>query len=74
MRPLLNPKYLLVLALGLLLCSCATLPPYERIYQNDPEMQMNVSSTQQFEQYMQSIREGAFTAEGLKGSGGCGCN
>lgn len=54
--------------------SCTSLKSYERIYVNDPDMQMGTSSAAAFEKYTQTIREGGITADGQKGSGGCGCN
>ena len=58
----------------LIISSCTTLKPYERIYVNDPDMQMGGTSAAAFEKYTQTIREGSVTADGQKGSGGCGCN
>lgn len=60
--------------ISIVLSSCTTLKPYERIYVNDPDMQMGTSSAASFEKYTQTIREGSVTADGKKGSGGCGCN
>jgi len=60
--------------LCILLSSCTTLKPYERVYVNDPDMQMGTTSAAAFEKYTQTIREGGITADGQKGSGGCGCN
>ncbi len=60
--------------LALALSSCATLKPYERVYVNDAEMQMNATTDQKFGLYVFSIREGSLTAIGQKGGGGCGCN
>ncbi len=58
-----------------LLSSCGEpLKPYERIYVDDPEMQMTTTSCKNFEHYVQSIREGAVSVGGTKGNGGCGCN
>lgn len=54
--------------------SCAPLKPYERVYVDDPEMQMTTTSCKNFEHYVQSIREGATSVGGTKGNGGCGCN
>ncbi len=67
---------LLLIVLGLIITSsCKTaLKPYERIYVNDPEMQMGTTICNNFEHYVQSIREGATSIGGTKGSGGCGCN
>ncbi|MEM8906404.1 MAG: DUF4266 domain-containing protein [Bacteroidota bacterium] len=62
------------IALLFLFAACQPVKPYERIYLNDPEMQMGISSAKGFEQYVQSIREGAIPAGSAKGSGGCGCN
>jgi hypothetical protein len=64
---------LLILA-AFALQACVTLKPYERVYVNDPEMQMSADPGQRFQQYVQSIREGSIPAGTLKGSGGCGCN
>ncbi len=60
--------------LMILLDSCQTLKPYERVYVNDPEMQLSKSPCKNFEGYAESIREGATPAAGSKSSGGCGCN
>jgi len=68
-------KFTLFLSfLCFILNSCVSLKPYERIYVNDPDMQMGTSSAAAFEKYTQTIREGSVTADGQKGSGGCGCN
>lgn len=68
-----KPLYLLT-AIIVLSTSCAPLKPYERIYVDDAEMQLTVTSCKSFEHYVQSIREGAMSNGGAKGSGGCGCN
>jgi hypothetical protein len=57
-----------------LFIACAPLKPYERVYVDDPEMQMSASACKNFEHYVQSIREGAVSVGGTKGNGGCGCN
>ena len=54
--------------------SCAPLKPYERVYVDDPEMQISTTSCKNQEHYVQSIREGATSVGGTKGNGGCGCN
>ena len=66
--------FIILLGLVLTLGSCTTLKPYQRVYVNDAEMQMNASSDVKFGLYVFSIREGALTALGQKGGGGCGCN
>jgi hypothetical protein len=50
------------------------LKPYERIYANDPEMQMGTDAGKNFQYYVFSIREGATPAGTIISSGGCGCN
>lgn len=66
---------LIIILLNIMLWSCSTaLKPYERQYVNDPEMSMFGASENKFQMYVSAIREGAITAEGKKGSGGCGCN
>lgn len=62
----------LVLALGSF--SCQSVKPYQRVYLNDPEMQMGSNAGKKFEDYVETIREGATPAAGTKSSGGCGCN
>lgn len=56
------------------LSSCSSVAPYERVYVNDPEMQMTIDSGKKFTTYVYSIREGATPAGTNKSSGGCGCN
>jgi hypothetical protein len=58
----------------LLLGSCRSVKPYEMVYVNDPEMEMGHSQGKNFENYIESIREGASPAGNTKSSGGCGCN
>lgn len=53
---------------------CKAVKPYQRVYLNDPEMQMGSNSGKKFEEYVESIREGDTPAAGTKSSGGCGCN
>lgn len=53
---------------------CVSFKPYERQFINDPEMQMGSDPCKGFQQYVQSIREGATPAGTAKASGGCGCN
>jgi hypothetical protein len=66
-------KIALAAVLGTMI-SCVALKPYERVFVDDPEMQMAPDATKSFENYVHSIREGATPAGGTKGSGGCGCN
>lgn len=64
-----------LLAVSASMTSCKVeLKPYERVYINDQEMQMITRSEIGFQQYVQSIREGAIIPLSKKGNGGCGCN
>lgn len=69
-----NRKLLSICALFLLMQSCVSLKPYERIYVNDPEMQFGADATDNFRNYVFKIREGSTPAGSGKASGGCGCN
>ena len=64
---------MLITAIPCLSCT-ASLKPYEQVYINDPEMQMETDASQNFQNYVQSIREGATPVSSPKSSGGCGCN
>jgi hypothetical protein len=68
--------YILIFGLAIMLgsFSCKTVKSYQRVYLNDPEMQMGSNSGKKFEEYVESIREGDTPAAGTKSSGGCGCN
>ena len=68
-------KYLLFLCLvSILLCSCETVRPYQRVYLNDPDMQLSTPAAAGYEVSFESYREGAAGANGGKSGGGCGCN
>jgi Domain of unknown function (DUF4266) len=67
-------KIFIVYVIVLLITSCSSVKPYERVYVNDPEMQMTSDSGKKFTTYVYSIREGATPAGTNKSSGGCGCN
>jgi hypothetical protein len=70
-------KYLrsfVVVVFAFALASCKSLRPYERIYVNDPEMELAKSPCKNMEGYVQATREGAIPTSGSKSSGGCGCN
>jgi len=71
-----NKIYFWISGLMLTFCGfgCQSVKPYQRIYLNDPEMQMGSNSGKKFEDYVETIREGATPAAGTKSSGGCGCN
>lgn len=69
-------RNILILGLGMLVFagSCKPLKAYEKVFVNDPDMQMGATADAKFKSYVHSIREGAVEAAAKKGSGGCGCN
>lgn len=67
-------KVFLLLLIGFLLSSCATVKEYEKVYINDPDMTLNDKSLTKFETNYQVYREASSGANGGKTGGGCGCN
>lgn len=67
-------KVFLLLFVGSLLSSCATVKEYEKVYINDPDMSLSEKSITKFETNFQVYREAASGANGGKTGGGCGCN
>lgn len=66
--------YLFLLFMGCMICSCVPIKPWERVYLNDPRMQLSHKTGNDFSNYVHSIREGSTPAGSTKSSGGCGCN
>ena len=54
--------------------SCASVSPAEQIYINEPEMQLGLDASGDFQNYVYKIRTGATRPAVGKASGGCGCN
>jgi hypothetical protein len=66
-------KLLILLNIVVFTPACVVLKPYERIYVNDPEMQMGTDAGKSFTNYVHSVR-GGYTPSGTnQTSGGCGC-
>ncbi len=63
-----------IIILLLFLSACKTVAPYERMYLNDEEMQLEGNSIDNYESYVHTIREGTTPSNTTKSSGGCGCN
>jgi hypothetical protein len=63
-----------LLGILLIIVSCNTVKPYERINIYDSEMQLSAKKTEKHETNFQIYREGASGANGGKSGGGCGCN
>lgn len=64
----------LIVSLLLLLASCTVVKEYEKVYVNDPDMELSNQKIDRFETTFQSYREAASGANGGKTGGGCGCN
>ena len=58
----------------LLLTSCVSVKPYQKMYLNDGEMVASPKKIEKTEISFESYREGAAGANGGKSGGGCGCN
>lgn len=67
-------KILVLFIVGFSLTSCVAVKPYEMVYLNDPDMNLNDRKELKFEKTFQAYREGAAGANGGKAGGGCGCN
>ncbi len=67
-------KAALIVFLLLSTSSCLTLREYDKVYLNDPDMQLGARSSERFETNFQIYREAAAGANGGKTGGGCGCN
>ena len=67
-------KLFLSIAVLIIMGSCTTLKPYQRVYVDDTAMQIGIHSGEAFEHYVESIREGGAHAGSGKSGGGCGCN
>lgn len=65
---------LLLLSAILLMCSCATVRPYQRVYLNDEQMKAGKTAIEKFDDNVHTYREGASGGGTGKASGGCGCN
>jgi uncharacterized protein DUF4266 len=65
---------LMFLISSLVLSSCATVKPYQKMYLNQEDMELTNSKLEVFEINFQTYREGAAGAVGGKVGGGCGCN
>ncbi len=64
----------LMVCLGILaFSSCVPVKEYQKMYLNDPDMQLVAQPLEPFEINFQSYREGAAGANGGKVGGGCGC-
>ncbi len=60
--------------LSFLLTGCSSVKPYQKVYLNDPCMDLANQKLDYFDVNFQVYREGASGANGGKVGGGCGCN
>ncbi len=67
-------KSIILLFLAFALYSCTTVKEYQKVYLNDPDMELSEEGEKKFETAFQVYREGASGANGGKAGGGCGCN
>jgi len=65
---------LLIIPFGVMLSSCVTVKPYQKMYLNDAEMELALRKAEKYEQNFLLYREGSSGANGGKSGGGCGCN
>ena len=56
------------------LTGCKVVKEYDRVYLNDPDMELTANKVERFETNFQVYREAAAGANGGKTGGGCGCN
>jgi hypothetical protein len=73
-KKILIMKYFVGFVLFVVMASCITVKEYQKVYINDPAMELSASPDQRFETNFQVYREGAAGANGGKTGGGCGCN
>jgi hypothetical protein len=59
---------------AVLIISCKTVKPYQRVYLNDNAMQIKKNNVDKLSSEMHSYKEGASGGGRGKSSGGCGCN
>ncbi len=73
-----NTKNSFVIAIAILISlfflSCASVKGYQKVYLNDPEMDLSDKKIEIFESNFQSYREGAVGGNNGNSGSGCGCN
>ena len=65
---------ILAVCFSMMLMGCTSVKPYQKMYLNDPCMDLANQKLDYFEVNFQTYREGASGANGGKVGGGCGCN
>ncbi len=64
----------IVLLLVTVCSGCVNVKEYQKMYLNDPDMQLSDKGVESFELNFQTYREGVAGGNGGKTGGGCGCN
>ena len=59
---------------SILLSSCVSVKPFQKVYINDSEMELSARKVEKTESNFQLYREASSGANGGKTGGGCGCN
>ena len=62
------------IAFFIVLEGCVSVKEYQKMYLNDPDMELGTRKADTFEINFESYREGASGANSGKVGGGCGCN
>lgn len=63
-----------ILALSIGSFGCVSVAEYQKVYLNDPDMELSSRGLEVFETNFEAYREGAAGGNGGKSGGGCGCN
>lgn len=64
----------MILVISVIMISgCTSVKPYQKMYLNDPDMQLKSRDIEAYEISCESYREGSTGAHGGKAGGGCGC-
>ncbi|NAY90304.1 DUF4266 domain-containing protein [Muricauda sp. JGD-17] len=67
-------KLIVFMFIILFASSCVVVREYEKVYLNDPEMDLRAKMCERFETNFHIYREASAGANGGKIGGGCGCN
>lgn len=67
-------RLLMVVFMACWMSSCMAVREYEKVYLNDPDMELADKSAIRFEGNFHAYREAASGGNGGKTGGGCGCN
>ena len=66
--------FLIIAITSFLAAGCIPVRAWQRMYLNDPDMELSKRKIENYELSAESYREGAAGGNGGKTGGGCGCN